>query len=178
MNSGWGAIIRTTRNEAWMAPFGEMICFTMIFAYLNKPHLQIKVGMAGVVCGGLALVFIHFLILSVIGAEMRNSSLAPLLKIIQKINIANIIQRLDALFMIWLILNDYFKVIIFMYAAVIGGAIIFKVSKNRLIIPFCLITFFTSIFFAGSYITHMAQSDIVCKNIYPIFSAIFLYYYV
>lgn len=103
-------------------------------------------------------------------AEIRNSSPVPLLKMIQKINIANIIQRLDALFMIWLILNDYFKVTIFMYAAVIGGATIFKVPKNRLIIPSCLITFFISIFFAGSYITHMAQSDIVLKNIYPIFS--------
>ncbi len=170
LEPGWETIIITTRNETWMAPFGEMICFTMIFAYLYKPKSVLKVGVVGVVSGGLFLVFIHMLIISVIGAEARNTSIAPLLDMVQKINIGNFIQRLDALFMIWLIVNDFFKILVFMYAAVIGGATIFKVSKSLLIIPFGLIVLLTSIFFAGSYTAHMAQSDFVLKNIYPIFS--------
>ncbi|MFC0275019.1 GerAB/ArcD/ProY family transporter [Metabacillus herbersteinensis] len=170
LEPGWETIIRTTINEAWMAPFGEIICFTMIFAYLNKPELQLKVGIAGVICGGLVLAFIHLLTIAVLGEHIRSHSLAPLLKMVQKIDIANFIQRLDAIFMIWLVVNDFFKVTIFMYAAVIGGATIFKLSKNLLIIPFGLIVFFTSIFFTGSYTTHMAQSDIVLKYVYPIFS--------
>jgi spore germination protein KB len=167
LEPGWGTIMHTTLTEAWMAPFGEIICFTMIFAYMNKPNSQLKVGIAGVICGGLVLAFTHILIISILGEEIRNTALAPLLKMVQKINVANFIQRLDALFMVWLIVNDYFKITIFMYAAVIGGSTIFKVSKAWLIIPFGLITFFTSIFFAGSYIAHMAQSEIVLKTIYP-----------
>jgi spore germination protein KB len=170
LEPGWGTIIRTTRNETWMAPFGEIICFTMIFAYLNKSKSQLKVGLAGVICGGVVLVFTHFLTIAVLGGEIRNSSIAPLLSMVQKINIGHFVQRLDSIFMIWLIVNAYFKITIFMYAAVIGGATIFKVSKNRLIIPFGLISFFTSILFARSYTAHMAQSDIVLENVYPIFS--------
>ncbi|MDP1420135.1 GerAB/ArcD/ProY family transporter [Peribacillus simplex] len=170
LEPGWDTIIHTTINEPWMAPFGEIICFTMIFAYLKKPKSQIKVGMAGVISGGLALVFIHLLTISVLGEFTRNQSIAPLLKMVQKINIADFIERVDPLFLIWLVVNDFFKVLIFMYAAVIGGATIFKRSKNILIIPFGLITFFTSIFFAESYTSHMAQSDIVLKYVYPIFS--------
>lgn len=171
MEPGWETILRTTRNEAWMAPFGEMICFTMIFAYLKKPKLILKVGVIGVVSSGLALVLIHILIFSVIGQEARNTSIAPLLRMVQKINIGDIIQRLDAFFMIWLIVNVFFKVTVFMYAAVIGGATLFKVSKSLLIIPSGLIVLFTSIFFAGSYTAHYAQSDVVLKNVYPIFAA-------
>ena len=171
LEPGWGAIIRAARNEAWMAPFGELICFTMIFAYLNKANSQLKVGLVGIICGGLVLAFTHFLIISVLGGDLRNKSIAPLLAMVQKISIGHFIQRLDALFMVWLIVNAYFKITIFMYAAVIGGATIFKVSKARLIIPFGLITLFTSIFFARSYTAHMAQSDIVLKHVYPIFSA-------
>ncbi|MFS0891491.1 GerAB/ArcD/ProY family transporter [Peribacillus frigoritolerans] len=168
---GWETIIRTSINEPWMAPFGEIICFTMIFAYLKKAKSQIKVGIAGVISGGLALVFIHVLTISVLGEYTRNHSIAPLLKMVQKINVGDFIERVDPLFLIWLVVNDFFKVLIFMYAAVIGGATIFKRSKNILIIPFGLITFFTSIFFAESYTSHMAQSDIVLKYVYPIFSA-------
>ncbi|WP_077212576.1 GerAB/ArcD/ProY family transporter [Bacillus dakarensis] len=167
---GWETVLRTTRKEAWMAPFGEMICFTMIFAYLKKPKLILKVGVAGVVSSGLVLVLIHILIFSVLGSEARNTSIAPLLRMVQKINIGDIIQRLDAFFMIWLIVNVYFKVTVFMYAAVIGGATIFKVSKSYLVIPSGLIVFITSIFIAGSYTAHYAQSDFVLKNVYPIFA--------
>lgn len=170
LNPGWGTIIRTTVNETWMAPFGELICFTMIFAYLNKPNTQLKTGMAGVIYGGMVLVLINILIISVLGIEIKNISIAPLLDMVQKINIGDFFQRVDPLFMVWLIVNDYFKIIIFMYAAVIGGVTILKVSKSRLIIPFGLIVFFTSIFFAGSYTAHMAQSDIVLKSVYPLFS--------
>ena len=168
---GWGTIIRTTLKETWMAPFGEIICFTMIFAYLNKSKSQLKTGLAGVICGGMVLVFTHFLIIAVLGGEIRSHSIAPLLAMVQKINIGHFIQRLDSLFMVWLIVNAYFKITIFMYAAVIGGATIFKVPKGRLIIPSGFIVLFTSIFFASSYTAHMAQSDIVLNYVYPIFSA-------
>ncbi|MCK2005632.1 spore germination protein [[Brevibacterium] frigoritolerans] len=170
LEPGWETIFRTTINEAWMAPFGEIICFTMIFAYLKKPKLQIKVGIAGVISGGLALVLIHLITISVLGEFTRNLSLAPLLKMVQKINVADFLVRVDPLFLIWLVVNDFFKVLVFMYAAVIGGATIFKRSKNILIIPFGLITFFTSIFFTENYTSHMAQGVIALKHFYPIFS--------
>jgi spore germination protein KB len=58
-----------------------------------------------------------------------------------------------------------------MYAAVLGGASIFKVSKNVLILPMGAIVIVTSILFAGNYSAHMAQSHIVLKYVYPIFAA-------
>ncbi|AZV59254.1 hypothetical protein DOZ91_00520 [Peribacillus frigoritolerans] len=91
-----------------MAPFGEIISFTMIFAYLKKQKSQIKVGIAGIISGGLALVFIHLLTISVFGEYTRNQSLAPLLKVVLKINVADFIERVDPLFLIWLVVNDFF----------------------------------------------------------------------
>jgi spore germination protein KB len=114
-------------------------------------------------------VFIHLLTISVLGEYTRNLSIAPLLEMVQKINI-DFIDRADPLFLIWLVVTDFFKVLIFMYAAVIGGATIFKRSKNILIIPFGLISFFTSIFFTENYTSHMAQGVIALKHFYPIFS--------
>jgi len=172
LEPGWKNIFQATLKETWMAPFGEMVCFTMIFAYLNRPKSMLKVGVAGILTGGLVLTFTHLIILSVLGEGIRNDSIAPLLVTVRKINIGDFIQRLDALFMVWLIVNDFFKIIVFMYAAVIGGAGIFKVSKNRLVIPFGMIVMLTSIFFAGNYSAHMAQSDFVLGYVYNIFAAI------
>ncbi len=170
LEPGWKKIVGTTLKEPWMAPFGEVVCFTMIFAYLNKPKLQFKASFLGVILGGISLTLFHFLTIAVLGAETRGSSISPFLRMVQKIEVAEIIQRLDALFMIWLLVNDFFKTSIFMYAAVIGGATIFKLSKNKLVLPFGIIVFFTSIFFADDYQSHMAQSDFVLTYIYPIFS--------
>ncbi|HZH58780.1 MAG TPA: GerAB/ArcD/ProY family transporter [Metabacillus sp.] len=173
LEPGWKTIIRTTFTEPWMAPFGEVVCFTMIFAYLNKPKHQLKASFLGVMIGGLSLAFFHFLTIAVLGADTRGRSISPFLRMVQKIDIADIIQRLDALFMIWLLVNDFFKVAIFMYAAVIGGATLFKVSKNLLILPFGTLVFFTSIYFTDDYSSHMAQSDFVLTYIYPIFALCF-----
>ncbi|WP_175640505.1 GerAB/ArcD/ProY family transporter [Metabacillus schmidteae] len=170
LEPGWKKIVGTALKQTWMAPFGEVVCFTMIFAYLNKPKLQLKASFMGYIIGGLSLTFFHFLTIAVLGADSRGTSISPFLRMVQKIEVAEIIQRLDALFMIWLLVNDFFKVAIFMYAAVIGGATLFKVSKNVLILPFGAIVFFTSIFFADSYITHMAQGDFALAYIYPIFA--------
>ncbi|MCV9886754.1 GerAB/ArcD/ProY family transporter [Metabacillus halosaccharovorans] len=170
LEPGWKKIIGTTLKESWSAPFGEVICFTMVFAYLNKPKHQLKASFMGVIIGGLSLALFHFLTIAVLGADTRGSSISPFLRMVQKIEVAEIIQRLDALFMIWLLVNDFFKVAIFMYAAVIGGATLFKISKNVLVLPFGAIVFFTSYYFTENYISHMAQGDFMLAYIYPIFS--------
>ena len=79
----------------------------MIFAYFKKTKSQIKGGIAGVISGGLALVFIHLLTISVLGEYTRNQSLAP--KMVLKINVADFVERVDPLFLIWLVVNDFFK---------------------------------------------------------------------
>jgi len=58
-----------------------------------------------------------------------------------------------------------------MYAAVMCGTTLLKISKNVLILPMGAVVLCTSIFFADSYAAHMEQSDFVLKNIYPIFGA-------
>lgn len=171
LEPGWKAILRTAIDEPWMAPFGEMICFTMIFPYLNKPKSQFKITLIGVILSGIFLAVIHTLSIAVLGVEQRNRSIIPFFKMAQMINIGDFIQRLDAFSMIWLIVNDYFKITIYMYAAVMGGATIIKISKNVFILPMGAIVIITSIYFAGSYSAHMAQSDIVLKYVYPIFAA-------
>ncbi|MFJ7307342.1 GerAB/ArcD/ProY family transporter [Peribacillus frigoritolerans] len=65
--------------------------------------------MAGIISSGLALVFIHLLTISVLGEYIRNQSLAPLLKMVLKINVADFIEKVDPLFLIWLVVNDFFK---------------------------------------------------------------------
>jgi spore germination protein KB len=108
LEPGWKTIISTAMKESWMAPFGEVVCFTAIFPYLNRANGQLRVGLGGVIAGGLFLAFAHALTIAVIGSRARDNAISPLLKMVQQVNVGDFIQRLDSFFMIWLIINDFF----------------------------------------------------------------------
>ncbi|RBW67943.1 GerAB/ArcD/ProY family transporter [Bacillus taeanensis] len=167
----WKTIIGTAFKETWMAPFGEMICFTMIFHYLTNKKLQLQVSMSAVILSGLVLAFIHGLTITVLGANIRGEKISPLLEMNKLIDIGDFIQRLDSFFMVWLIVNDFFKISVFMYAAILAGSTIFHVSKKILILPFGAAVVITSIYFAPNYGAHMKQSFVVLQYVYPVFAA-------
>jgi spore germination protein KB len=170
LEPGWKTIIGTAFKEPWMAPFGEMICFTMVFHHLANKKLQLKVSMSAVILSGFVLSFIHGLTIAVLGKNIRGQKISPLLEMNKLIDIGDFFQRLDSFFMVWLIVNDFFKISVFMYAAILAGSTIFHVSKKILILPFGAAVLITSIYFAPNYSAHMEQSVFVLLYVYPAFS--------
>lgn len=171
--SGWRTIVKTTYPEMIMFPFGETICFTMILPYVSRPQLCMKIGIAAMVFSGIILCLITVVEVAVLGANITVRTTFPLLTTISKVNIAEFLQRMDLIVVLALIINDFFKVAIFFYAAVIGTADLFRLPKYQAaVIPIGIIVLFVSMNVASNFSQHLAEGKFVLKTLFLLCSAV------
>ncbi|WP_181444428.1 GerAB/ArcD/ProY family transporter [Bacillus sp. 03113] len=169
LEEGWEPVFSSVLTQTAMFPFGEMICFTMILPYLNQVKYGLKVGVFAIILSGVALAFIVLLEIAVLGINNMEQTVFPFLDMMEKIEIGEIVQRLDAFVVISLIINDFFKISIFSYAAVIGASDIFKVNKNKLFIPIGILILIVSLLIAKNLQLHLEQGRFALKYIFPPF---------
>ncbi len=172
LENGWKPIFTAVYEQTVMFPFGEMICFTMILPYLNNPKLGFKTGTTAIFLSGVIISFVVFLEISVLGVTMVKQSVFPYLSMVQHIYVGDFIQRLDAFGVTSLIINDFFKVTIFSYVALIGTVDLFRIQKNKLVIPLGVIIFLTSLLIAQDVSMHFEQGRFALKYIFPLFAVV------
>ncbi|MCM3655551.1 GerAB/ArcD/ProY family transporter, partial [Metabacillus litoralis] len=120
LENGWKPIGTTAFPLTTFFPFGEMIVFTMLLPYLNRPELAKKGWLSSVILSGLILSYTTSLNIAVLGVEEVERSTFPLLLTIGKVNLFDFIQRMDVLVVFTLLINMFFKIAILFYGAVIG----------------------------------------------------------
>ncbi|AJY75116.1 GerAB/ArcD/ProY family transporter [Paenibacillus beijingensis] len=172
LEKGLMPVFTAVYGQTVMFPFGEMICFTMILPYLNDPKSGFKVGTSAILISGIIIALVVFLEIATLGIYTLERSTFPLLAMIQRIRVGEFIQRLDALAVTGLIINDFIKVTVFSYAALIGAADLFKQPKNRLVIPISVMTLVLSLLIARNVEQHFQQGRIALKNIFPVFALV------
>ncbi|SIQ06041.1 spore germination protein KB [Peribacillus simplex] len=113
------------------------VALLMIFpAFVNQPKAASKSFMIGYLIGGLVMIIVIFLTISVLGAESTARHNYPTYTLARKINIGNFVQRIEAVLAIMWILSIYMKMTIYLYAVVIGIAQILNLKNHRpLIVP-------------------------------------------
>lgn len=159
LENGWQPVISTVFPQTYTFPYGEMIVFTMILPYLNKPPSGTKIGLYAIIASGLLLSFTIAFDIAVLGVQGAAQSQFPLLETFKKVNIGNFIQRLDILVVSTLILGMFVKITVFFYAGVAGIAETFRLKKERqrtcviLILGAAILAY--SILMAGSFAEHI-----------------------
>ncbi|MGE6376149.1 GerAB/ArcD/ProY family transporter [Peribacillus muralis] len=139
-------------------PFGELIVFLMIFPYLNEPQRLKKIGIAGLAASGIFLSFTMAMNIAVLGVDLTLRSQYPLLTLIQSIEIAGFLERLDVYFLLKLMIGGFIKITVFTYVAVIGTANVFNVKQaSRLAYPVGIVILLVSIVIASSYSEHIHE---------------------
>ncbi|WP_339248991.1 endospore germination permease [Paenibacillus sp. FSL P2-0136] len=117
-------------------PFGEICVFFMIYPYTRKNSKINRDIFIALCIGSVGLNLILFLSLTVLGVYFSEHSFYAAYILAQKINIANFLQRLEALMATAWIITTYFKTALYFYAFVLGMAQIFKLKSHRpLIFP-------------------------------------------
>lgn len=169
LEKGWKPVLTAAYEQTVMFPFGEMICLTMILPSLSHPQSAFKIGAICILISGTILALTVFLEISVLGVNKTGTAMFPFLRVMQYINIGDVIQRLDAFVLISLIVNDFFKVSIFAYAAILAFADVFPVQKHKLALPIGGIILFASLAIAPNSQTHFEQGRFALKYIFPPF---------
>lgn len=144
--------------QTFTFPFGEMIVFTMILPFVNVPHLAVKTGIYGMIFSGFLLTLASITVIVILGVDMAARSTFPLLTMIGKINIAELIQRLDPIVVLTLIIGGYSKIAVYFYVAVAGTADLFKLEKQSVIvIPVGVVIVLSSMMIASNYSEHITE---------------------
>lgn len=131
LEDGLKPILTTVYTQTYTFPFGEMIVFTMILPFLNKPHFGKKIGLYAILASGFILSITIALEITILGAQGVALAQFPLLETITKISIANFIQRLDVIVVATLILGVFTKIIVFFYAGMLGLADLLQIKKQK-----------------------------------------------
>ena len=163
LEAGWFEVMKTAFTETLYFPFGEIIVFLMIFPYLNQSEKVRKTGLGAMGVSGLLLAFTMALNISVLGVDLTERSQYPLLLMIQSIEVAGFVERLDVFFMLEVMIGMFFKISMFAYAAVTGAASVFNIKESsRPSYPIGMVILLLSITIASSYTEHIQEGlDVV-----------------
>ncbi|MDM5312808.1 GerAB/ArcD/ProY family transporter [Peribacillus frigoritolerans] len=139
-------------------PFGEIISFLMIFPYLNEPKRLKKIGISSIAAAGIFLAIIMAINIAVLGVDLTTRSQYPLLSLIQSIEVAGFLERLDVYFLFLLMIGGFIKISVFTYVAVTGTANVFNVKQpSRLAYPVGFVILLSSIIIASNFTEHMHE---------------------
>jgi spore germination protein KB len=164
----WKDALDSAYPNIWIFPFGELVCFTTILPHLNKVHSSKRTGIIAVVLSGILLSFTHAIEIAVLGENTYARATFPLFSTISLVNLANFIQRLDALVILTLIIGVFFKMTIYCYAAMVVTADLFKVKNPRqLAMPIGIVVLFSSFISAENYPIHLNEGIVFMKYIIP-----------
>ncbi|MFC7784132.1 endospore germination permease [Rossellomorea sp. GCM10028870] len=156
LEQGWIPVLKTAFPLTLTFPFGEIIVFTMIFPFLNRKEKVLKTGLFAVIFSGTVLIVTMSVILGVLGPTIGKNTEFPLMEAIEKVNIAQIIQRLDPIALGIFIIGVYFKITLFFFAGMYGFERLFRIKKQKF---FLLLTgtalLSSSVFMAEGFTQHL-----------------------
>ncbi|WP_019394512.1 GerAB/ArcD/ProY family transporter [Priestia filamentosa] len=152
LEHGWKPILSTTFPTLITFPFGEMLVFTMLLPYLNRPKLVKRVWLSAVILSSLILSWTVMLNICVLGLETMKRSTFPLLTAVGKVHLLEFIERMDVIVVFTLLITVFFKASVYLYGGVIGIANLFKVENyNHILLPIGIVVIFLSLVMSSSF---------------------------
>ncbi|MBV4417855.1 spore germination protein [Clostridium tyrobutyricum] len=126
-------IIKTLKSS-WniiTVPYGETIVFTMLYPLVAESKKIKKFAIIAVILEGIILAFNNILFICTLGVDFAINCNFPLLETYRIINLGDFLTRLDIIFVISFLVDGFFKISIFMYAAVFGTFQLFKLKSTN-----------------------------------------------
>ncbi|BAQ09605.1 hypothetical protein OXB_1133 [Bacillus sp. OxB-1] len=110
----------------------NMIVLLMIFpAVINNIKQAKKSFFIGYLIGGIVIIIITFLCISVLGADNTAAQLYASFELAKRISVGDFIQRIEAFMAALWIIALYFKATLYFYTSVIGIAQVFNMKDYR-----------------------------------------------
>ncbi|WP_091068199.1 GerAB/ArcD/ProY family transporter [Paenibacillus sp. NFR01] len=168
----WPEAFRSAYPSIWIFPYGELVCFTTILPLFAHKKNAKKAGIFAICLSAFLLSATHAIEMAVLGLDIYSRTTYPMFTTITLVNVANFIQRLDALVILTLIIDVFFKMTVYCYAAVAIAADLFKIKDVRRIVPpVVVVVLFSSFVSAENYPSHMNDGKVFLKYILPVMCA-------
>ena len=157
-DSGVKPILQNAMSVAGTASL-PFLSFLMIFPKVNNFKEAKKGFYVATIIGGLFILIITFLSITVLGPELTSRNMYPTYVLAKKINIGNFLQRIEIIIAIIWIFSSFFKLTIYYYGLTVSIAELFNIQNYRsLCYPLGVIVVVVSLFIYPN-ITYMIEWD-------------------
>ncbi|WP_176706764.1 GerAB/ArcD/ProY family transporter [Paenibacillus hemerocallicola] len=112
-------------------PYLELVLLLMVYPHVDDPSKRTRAFLLGGTIGGILIILITVLTLSVLGPYLTVRNIYPSFALTKKINIGSFLQRIEALLAITWFLTIYFKTTVTFYVTAVGIAQIFKLKRYQ-----------------------------------------------
>lgn len=131
LETGIKPILRATLSFASTASLPFIVFFMIFPVHVNKPKAARKGFLIGTLIGGTFMILIVILCILVLGADTTARHMYPSYTLVKKINVGDLIQRIEAIMAGMWFITIYFKLTLYFYAAVLGLAQILELKDYR-----------------------------------------------
>lgn len=169
LGGGVRQVLVSVYRQNYQFPFAEAICFITVMPSLSNKKGGMKAGHLAILLSGLILSGVVASTISVLGVDITERSVFPLLSMIGKASIADFIQRTDILVVMILIIGVFFKISVYYYASVIGMSDLFKIPYRKLLYPMAIVILTFSMMIARSFSDHLTKGGEVLYKVDPVF---------
>lgn len=153
---GWGKIWASVWPLGVTQTFGETIGMAMIWPLVREPEKVVKTTLAATIAVGIFITLLDTVAITVLGEVTFSRSIYPLYVLIQQINVADFIQNLDALGVMYFLTTTFFKISIHLFGAIYGMQKLMQVKNNRIfILPVTMIVLYLGLKMASSVLDHI-----------------------
>ncbi|WP_342045841.1 GerAB/ArcD/ProY family transporter [Bacillus sp. OTU530] len=158
LENGWKPIVTTAFPITTFFPFGQMLVFTMLLPYLDRPESVKKVWLSAIISSAFFLSYTTSLDIAVLSVEEVERTTFPLLSTIRTVDLFEFIQRLDAVVVFTLLITMFFKASILLYGAIIGIIDLFKLKNHQqIMLPMGVISLLLSMAIASNFAEHIEE---------------------
>ncbi|QDY82602.1 GerAB/ArcD/ProY family transporter [Paenibacillus polymyxa] len=169
LEEGWTPIFKAAIPELISFPFGQTVLFLVFYPLAYKGRNLTKPVFFAYIMTALALTFVNQLEIFVLGPKIAANSTLPLLEAVQLIELAEVFERMDALFTLLLFLGLIIKMSLFFNGAVIGLEKITGVGFKKWGLPLAALIYGLS-FSSPNYTHHIVVGrKFVLNSWFPIF---------
>lgn len=156
INKGWGNIMGAVWPLGITQTFGETIEFAMIWPLVKEKKKIVKVTLIATLASGLLICSVDLIAILVLGEKYFSHSIYPIYTLIQQIDVADFIENLDAIGVIFFLTTAFFKIGLHIFSAVYGMQKLFKTKSNRIfIIPVIIFVGYLGMTMAKSVLEHL-----------------------
>jgi spore germination protein KB len=147
-------------------PFAELFIILMFFPYVNDKTKVRNRFLLGALLGGITLIITTTLSILVLGADMTARNLYPSYILAKKINVADFLQRIEAILAVIWFITVFLKTSFYFYTGTLTLAQMLKLKEYRsLVFPIGMILIVLSLVISPNIV----YSNNFNTKIYPVY---------
>ncbi|WP_141433226.1 GerAB/ArcD/ProY family transporter [Bacillus sp. 03113] len=165
LENGFIFVVKKSFPDPFFFPFGQMVLFLMFWSYLNEQEKMTKTTIYAYFTSGI-LIMLHSLFnVAILGTTYAKISNIPMLSSVRIIQIADVVERFDALVILLIFAGLFIKATLWYLAAVFGLQQLLKKDYRKLAFPVGVIIY-AACFLEPNWVTHIWVGNIVGNKYY------------